>query len=198
MIKKSEWIKHGLIIYIFLLVFCFTFYFLFSYCSFILDKTISLLDLINILIVLGMALYVPMFLHKFIDVKRTEQDMLIKFVEKFESEIEGLLSFIDSKYTDGDILLGKVYASRLVMQVRKVSNTLNRIKELLGEYEDDKRISENRRKLLNCQRKLFESLTYDLAGNEPKITEINYNNSQKIIQEYLTNIMNLKLSLNSY
>lgn len=157
-----------------------------------LKKEVSLGEITNIFVALFVAGYIPFFLEKTINNKRTEKDILIQECRKFEKEIQELRTLAESAYLKR-IRIKKDEANMIILKTRHVSKMLTLLEENISQYDDHQKTQKIFVDLKNNQLSLFETLTVNLRDRVPKITEDTYTKTEDIIYKYSGNITKLEL-----
>ncbi len=168
-----------------------------SYDKLNFNTELSLGDISDIILTLFVTLYIPFFLNRKINNKRTEKDMVIQSCTNFELELSGLRSKLEDAYLTPN-KIDKTKADRLILNIRHLSKMLSLLEKSVETYKKDATINKILKDLSDNQSSCWENITINLRDRIRKITPDRYLESVNQLYEYSGNISQLKMQINNF
>ncbi len=157
---------------------------------FILDREVSIVDLLSLLV----TIFIAVILNVKLNNQRNEKDLLIVSYQNIEKILYEIKTIVDSleKPEDG---VESIKATEIKMKLKHLSQMVSISSDNTIQYHSNNNIR-LQIKIIGRNHILFwKYLTEDL-GNKPKILRENFLLAEKVFYQYVSNVSKLILLIN--
>lgn len=163
---------------------------------FTLDRSLSLGDVSGFFLTIIIALFVPFYLNKSIDVKRAAKNIVIQSCGQLEDSITSLLEMLVDLHANSE-LMSKEDANLIILKVRSISNMAERLKTQCIKLDHSRKTYESTSAIESIQISFWQNVTINLRDDEPKLTVESFMRTEEEITKYLEKLSELKMHINN-
>ncbi|NMB81865.1 MAG: hypothetical protein GYA14_08605 [Ignavibacteria bacterium] len=161
-----------------------------------LEKKVNLGEIANFMLAIVIALYVPFYLNRKINIKRVDKDLAIEGCNSLYRELHRLYSLIETLMSEKKGKLSNAQAVKMLLRIRYISNMLTSLTDNYSSFTINGYINEVIEELKKIHIVFRDDVTFHLKDKNPKISDERYLNIEKTIFDYFRNIDKLKVYIN--